>query len=116
MDVSLVPDIADKLDIVLGDILDLPSIIRVLKDYKIKRIIHLAAMMPQEAAANPMKGFNVNALGTVNILEAARIMDIERVVFASSKAALGIVSGEYDHPTYKQTSRRKLSCWEAHCL
>lgn len=101
MDVSLVPDIVDKLDIVAGDILDLASIIRVLKEFKIKRLIHLAGLMPQEAMADPMRGFNVNALGTVNILEAARIMDVERVVFASSKGALGTIRGEYGHPNYK---------------
>lgn len=101
IDLSSFPDISDKLDIVLGDILDIGSIIRALKEYKITRIIHLAAIMPQEASDNPMKGFNVNALGTVNILEASRIMDIERVVFASAKAALGPITGEYGHPTYK---------------
>ena len=97
---SLVRDMADRLNIVLGDISDVTSIIRVLKENKIKRIIHLAALMPEDAEANPVKGFHVNAVGTVNILEAARIMDVERVVFASSKAALATISGEYGYPTY----------------
>jgi UDP-glucose 4-epimerase len=104
MDPSLIPDIAKKVDIVLGDILDVRSILRVLKEYKIKRIIHLAAVMSQETEANPCKGFEVNALGTVNILEAARVIDVERVVFASSKAALGAIKGQYASPKYKPVS------------
>ncbi|MFC1907436.1 NAD-dependent epimerase/dehydratase family protein, partial [Chloroflexota bacterium] len=101
IDTTLVPDIADKLDIVMGDILDIASVIRVLKEYKINCVIHLAALMPGTAQTNQLIGFNVNATGTVNVLEAARIMGIERVVFASSKGVYAPFIGEYGHPTYK---------------
>jgi len=100
-DTTLVSDIANKLDIVQGDIMDLASLIRVVKEYKIKLITHLAALMPGAARANPLLGFQINALGTVNILEAARIMEIERVVFTSSKGAYAPIIGEYGYPTYK---------------
>lgn len=101
LDTTLVSDIADKLDIITGDILDLANIIRVLKKYEIKRIIHLAALMPGAARSNPIIGFKTNALGTVNVLEAARIMEIERVVFTSSKGAYAPFAGEYGYPNYK---------------
>ncbi len=101
MDSLLLPDIIDRIDIVMGDILDLAAVIRSIKEYKIQRICHLAALMPDQADANPLMGFQVNALGTVNILEAARIMDVERVVFTSSKGAYSAITGEYGYPTYK---------------
>ena len=63
--------------------------------------MHLAALMPSQARANPVTGFKVNALGTVNIFEAARTMEVERVVYTSSKGALAPITGEYGYPTYK---------------
>ena len=57
--------------------------------------------MPGFASSNPLIGFKVNALGTVNVLEAARIGNIERVVFTSSKGILSAAAGEYGYPTYK---------------
>ncbi|MEI9475294.1 MAG: NAD-dependent epimerase/dehydratase family protein [Deltaproteobacteria bacterium] len=105
-------DIVDKMDIVVGDISDIASIIRVLKEYGIKRIIHVASAMPDAAKANPFIGFKVNAFGTLNILEAARIMKIERVVFTSSKAAFAPAIGEYGYPTYKPLDENYLS-WPA---
>ena len=101
MDSLLLPDIIDKIDIVIGDIMDLATVIRTIKEYKIQRICHLAALMPGTAQANPLLGFQVNAIGTMNILEAARIMDVERVVFTSSMSAFSPFTGEYGYPTYK---------------
>ncbi len=101
MDTLLVPDIVDKIDIVIGDILDLATVIRTIKEYKIQRICHLAAWMLDTSQANPWLGFQVNAVGTVNILEAARIMDVERVVFTSSIGTFQPITGEHDYPTYK---------------
>ncbi|MEE9400060.1 MAG: NAD-dependent epimerase/dehydratase family protein [Dehalococcoidales bacterium] len=101
VDTTLVPDIADKFDIVVGDVLDIASLIRVLKEHQVKRIIHMSALMPGPAQANPLMGFQTNASGTVNVLEAARIMEVERVVFASSKGVYASFTGEYGYPTYK---------------
>ena len=100
MDSLLLPDIIDKIDIVIGDIMDLPTLIRTIKEYKIQRICHLAALMPDAAQANPLLGFQVNAMGTLNILEAARIMDVERVVFTSSMSAFSPFIGDYGYPNY----------------
>ncbi len=101
MDTLLVPDIINKIDVVIGDILDLAAVIRTIKEYKVQRICHLAALMPGPAQANPWLGFQVNATGTVNILEAARIMDVERIVFTSSIVVFTPFTGEYGYPTYK---------------
>ena len=53
-------------------------------------IFHLAATTsPPEFDENPLSGFNVNANGTLNVLEFARIKNIPRVVLASSSATYG---------------------------
>jgi UDP-glucose 4-epimerase len=88
-DPSLIGDIADKVEVVRGDILDLPNLLRTIKERDVERIIHLAYMMMDAAEANPYKGMEVNILGTNNVFEAARILDVERVVWASSAAVYG---------------------------
>ncbi len=98
---SLIPDVVSKCDLVVGDVLDLASLIRALKEYGTKIIVHLAALTRGFAQTNPLMGFSVNAGGTVNVLEAARIMEAERVVFTSSKWALSPCTGEHGYPNYK---------------
>lgn len=100
-DFTLIPDLVDRVDIVLGDLLDLPSLIRTVLGRKVERILHLAAMMPPQAQSNPYQGFQVNAQGTVNILEAARIGAVQRVVYTSSKGVYGAISGVHAHPEYR---------------
>lgn len=61
-----------------------------LKTKKISAIVHLAAqpgVIP--SIKNPLQTFQTNVLGTVNVLEAARLNKVKRVVFVSSNAALG---------------------------
>ena len=53
-------------------------------------IIHLAAVIDtKESMENPMKYFLINAVGTLNVLEAARQNKIKKVVFASSVKVYG---------------------------
>lgn len=101
LDTTLVKDMEDKFERVVGDILDLPSIIHTIKHYEAERIIHMAAALPDLCEANPLVGFRINVEGTLNVSEAARLMDIRRVVYASSRSVYDVSRGEYAHPTYK---------------
>lgn len=103
-DTSLTRDIMNKFKCVIGDILDLPAMIDTVKRYSVERIIHLAAVMPKQAIENPFMAFKVNVEGSINVLEAARLTSVKRIVFASSKSVLGQISNEYGHPTYKPVS------------
>lgn len=100
-DTSLVADISSNIEICLGDIQDIAAILRVLKKYRIQIIAHVAGLTGRSAQNDPHAGFSVNAVGTVNILEAARIMDVERVVFTSSRWAVSPVAGDHGYPAYK---------------
>ncbi len=101
LDTMLVKDIEDRFECVVGDVLDLPSIIHTIRHYNVERIIHLAAALPDQCEANPLMGFRINVGGTLNIFEAARLMDIRRVVYSSSRAVYDVTRGEHAHPTYK---------------
>jgi nucleoside-diphosphate-sugar epimerase len=67
-----------------GDILDLPGLISAIRDNDIGRIIHLAAFLGEEVQRRPYSGVRLNLLGTVNVLEAARLEGVSRVIFPSS--------------------------------
>jgi UDP-glucose 4-epimerase len=101
MDLTLMGDIIDRVDIVVGDICDQAALEKTVDDYKITHIAHLAALMPEPAEANPRLGVKVGVDGTINVLEVARAKNIKRVVFTSSKAAYGEITGEYAPPTCK---------------
>jgi len=100
-DDNLISDIVDKIDVELGDITDLPRLLDVIKRNQITHIVHAAAFVGAVSQANPAQSINVNVVGTVNVLEAARLFDIKRVVYTSAKGVYGPITGEYGAPTYK---------------
>ena len=72
-----------------GDILDLASLFRACKEYEVENIIHMAYFKILHAKANPLWATRVNCEGTGNVFEAARILGLKRVVWASSIAVFG---------------------------
>src|SRR5262245_55962076 len=101
MDYSLMRDIKDRVDCVEADICDQQALEKVVDDYKITHIAHLAALMPEPAEANPRLGIKVGVDGAANVLEVARAKRLKRLVFTSSKAAYGGSLGEYAPPACK---------------
>jgi UDP-glucose 4-epimerase len=100
-DDRLVADILDKIDFESGDVLDLARMLDVIKRHKITHVVHAAGFVGAVSAANPALSIQVNVIGTVNVLEAARLFDIERVVYTSAKGIYGPFVGAYGHPDYK---------------
>src|ERR1044071_2801792 len=101
VDFSLMQDVKDKIDAVQGDVCDPSLLARIVSDYGITHIAHLAALMPEPAETDPRLAVRVGVDGTVNILEAARAAKIQRVVFTSSKAVYGEITGDYGPPVCK---------------
>ena len=99
-DLSLIADIEKKVDLVEGDILDREFLEKVVTDFKVTHIAHLAALMPDPAEADPRLGIKVGADGTMNVLETVRARKIRRVVFTSSKAVYGDITGKHGYPDY----------------
>jgi UDP-glucose 4-epimerase len=74
-------------DLVRGNILD-PTLVR-RAARGANAIVHLAALPGvATSAARPRRDFDVNVVGTFNVLDAARARDVPRVVFASSGAVV----------------------------
>jgi UDP-glucose 4-epimerase len=92
-----------KLRIIKGDLLDFPKLTQTIKENSVRKVVHTAGMLVRPTAENPHWGVMVNIQGTMNILESARIFDVERVVFASSGMVYstedsGVEPIREDHP------------------
>lgn len=87
--------------IIMGDILDRELLKRVIADYEITTIFHLAAQsIVKIAYANPVNTFESNVMGTLNVLEAARQVNLScKIVIASSDKAYG----RHDDLPYRET-------------
>jgi len=70
--------------VVHGDIMQLSDLLSTIKKYSIDTIIHAAAMLTPGAMKRPYAGVMLNINGTLNVLEAARIENVKRVIFCSS--------------------------------
>ena len=72
---------------VRGQILDLAGLLRAVQQHKVERIFHAAALYdPPYSLDEPAIPFQVNVTGTINVLEAARLLGVQRVVQSSSIA------------------------------
>ncbi len=71
------------------DILDKKSLERVIDEYDVDTIYHLAAILSANGEKNPQLAFNVNIVGLYNILEVGREFGLERIMVPSSIAAFG---------------------------
>lgn len=72
-----------------GNILDLPALISIIKNYKVTKIVHAAALVnPPYSIDNPYITYMTNLGGTINVLEAARLQEVERVIYISTIGVL----------------------------
>ncbi len=80
----------DGLTRAVGRIEDTALVKRVVQDYNVTHIIHLAAVLMPYCQENPVTGGAINVMGTLNVFEAARDSGRKmRVVYASSSAVWG---------------------------
>ena len=108
MDVAAQPksigEIVDlgKVTLSQGDILRPLSIIDTLRTHAITRIAHTAAnpLLTLGAQKEPYAAINLNIMGTVNVLEAARITALKRVVVSSSSVLNHYLAGGDDQGNF----------------
>jgi len=76
--------------IVRGDLLDAELIRRAIADYSVDSVVHLAAQaIVKVAFKDPKTTFTVNVLGTLNVLETCRQMDVEQILIQSTDKVYG---------------------------
>lgn len=79
-----------KIEVIKGDIGNLGDIRRATKD--IEFVFHLAAYVPRprmKVFDDPLKTFNINSMGTLNLLEASRKNDVTNMIYSSTQAVYG---------------------------
>jgi len=79
-----------KINLVQGDIRDFNFIKLLFNEYEFDTVFHLAALSEvKKCQPNPTLAFETNVMGTINILEACRIYNVEAVAVSSSDKANG---------------------------
>jgi UDP-glucose 4-epimerase len=85
---------------VVVDVTDFDGFIEALRAARPDRLVHMAAVMPDVVATDPLRGFTVNVVGSLNALEAGRRLELERVILGSSRTYYGTLAGKYGGPSY----------------
>jgi nucleoside-diphosphate-sugar epimerase len=92
MDLDYLQNSKNKLQYEHASVLDFPRLVEIFRHHgnKIDGIIHTVAMMATPHFwAQPHQGIYVNIMGTVNMLEIARLFHIRKFLFVSSGAVYG---------------------------
>lgn len=88
----------DKVKIVQGDVSDTVQLFDVILEYGIDLIIHTAYLMGSRCELQPASALRVNCTGMINVLEAARLFGLKRVVWTSAIKAVGCLRDLYREP------------------
>ncbi len=99
----LLTDIRNRIALSRGDITVFDDVIEVMNDFKPDRVINLAYLLGARSDGvtgdqDPHYAVRLNIMGMDNAFEAARILGIKRVVYASSLAVYGRQSEYGDRP------------------
>jgi len=77
------------------DVSDGAALADVIRQYDVTRVVHTAAMLSTGIRQDPLAGFRVNVMGSANVLDIARRMDLKRVVCASSTTVAYTAFGDH---------------------
>jgi CDP-glucose 4,6-dehydratase len=107
----------ERPDVEYTDMSDYTQVQSICNRHQIDTIFHLAASaIVQDAANSPMTTFTNNIIPTLNLLEAARVNNIPRVVIASTDKSYGDHAGTDDPeplPYVEQHALRGLDVYSA---
>ena len=74
----------NRVDLVAADIRDLPALLSALERCAVDTLVHTAGLIGSRVQENSYTGATNNILGTINVLEAARLRQLRRVVYIST--------------------------------
>jgi len=84
--IGLIEVIADKVNIIRGDATSIVDILHAVKENDVRDIYHLIGLLADVSQEKPLLALKVNVESTLNFLETARILKLNKVIFASSSA------------------------------
>jgi len=83
-------EVLNECSLVFGDLLNARLLRRVLAEYHVQYVYHLAAQaVVSTALKDPVGTFQTNVLGTVNVLEACRQVGVDKVLVMSTDKVYG---------------------------
>jgi nucleoside-diphosphate-sugar epimerase len=85
-----IEDLAGSVAIVKGDVGNFSHVLDAVRTSRAEIIYHLGSMLSVPSDQDPPAAFRANAMGTFHIFEAARLLGVKKVVFASSIATYGL--------------------------
>jgi UDP-glucose 4-epimerase len=93
----------------MGDIRDPAAVAKACKGIDV--VVHLAAhTRVVESLSDPQLNFEVNAIGTLNVLQACRAAGVSKMIFASTG---GAILGEQEPPIHEGMAPRPISPYGA---
>ena len=84
-----VEGIKNKVKMVRGDLGNYSEVLNVVKDNNITDIYHMGSMLTYVSEGNPWGSFRANVIGTYNVLEAARLFGVKKMMFTSTIGTYG---------------------------
>jgi UDP-glucose 4-epimerase len=76
--------------LVVADVSDTVQVARTMRRYRVTAVLHFAAAsLVGESMSEPQRYYVNNVLGTLHLLDAMRMTDIDRIVFSSTAAVYG---------------------------
>ena len=88
------PEAVRDIDWIRGDVTSPSDIREALESTGANHVVHLAGLQVPFCAADPIRGAEVNVVGTLRVFEAVRDVGLPRVAYASSAAVFGPQSSE----------------------
>jgi len=84
-----------RVKLIEGDVLRPYTLMQAIREHDVTEIVHTAAnpMLTLGAQRDPYAAIQLNIMGTVNVLEAARVMKLRRVVVSSSNVLSHYLEG-----------------------
>jgi threonine 3-dehydrogenase len=86
--------IQNRVKWVQGDLRVAAHVFNAVKDNRITDIYHMGAMLTFASENDPHGSFQTNVLGTMHVMEAARLFGVQRILFTSSIGTFGLEMGE----------------------
>ena len=93
---AIVGSALDRIDWVLGDVSDGNAVRQAAEGCDL--LVHLAAVLTPACQQDPVRGAQINLIGTLNVFEAARVHGLQKVLYMSSAGVYGTDDGSVPYP------------------
>ncbi len=102
---EVIDDVIDDVTLIRGDVTDAVQLFETFEEYRPDRVIHLAAYVAHKSHEDPTEALRVNAVGTNQLFDAARITGVDTCLFASTASVYGTSDDYYwmDDPIVTET-------------